>query len=580
MLKATGGIDGTLDFRLLYHLHPTALVLAGRTTQVLLSLAGVVGTWLLGCRLGGRATGAVAALAVALSPVLVERAQMIEVDGPLFTFAAFALWAALRLFDGTTTRRVVVAGILVGLAASTKYPGVLLLVPVTAALFLAPRPAGRLPWRAMVLAGAVAAVVFTVTSPYVFLDWETFRGDLALEQDHVSQGHFGQDAAPTPVAYLTLLGSRLLGLPGLLLALAGMVWLGGFRRDRRVWVLALFLAAYFLLLAVVSMRAERYALPLLPALFVLAAAAATRLAARVPAPSARIAVPAAAALLLVLGPASGWTAWKERLRGSNRTLAKVWIEKNYPAGSMVASELYGPDLFGPLQFLPMEPEMRDRIVSERERFPLFALQQVPMFQVTPERSANFYDLDLYVNADLFVTSSQVRGRYEAEPSRFAFQLAFYDSLETHYREVKRFGKEDGSGPEIVIYENPENEVPFGDRNTVYFPRKIDVQRTGMVSGEELFFYYNLGLLYETFGHIDAALTAYGMGLQFPGQRPEVLVNTVFAACRQFVRTGQMEEAQKAVDWALKQPGLGTAQLAELRRLQGMVNPAPPASGTP
>jgi tetratricopeptide (TPR) repeat protein len=64
----------------------------------------------------------------------------------------------------------------------------------------------------------------------------------------------------------------------------------------------------------------------------------------------------------------------------------------------------------------------------------------------------FYDPRLYADADDFVTSAAVRGRYEADPERYPAECAFYRLLDARGEVAARFAPRGAvTGPEIVIY---------------------------------------------------------------------------------------------------------------------------------
>src|SRR5262249_42143635 len=153
-----------------------------------------------------------AALLVALSPLLIAKSQVIEVDAPLTLLVALGLLASVNLARGLTWRRAIIAGALAGLAATTKYPGAVLVWPrlVSTALVAGadrhsprrPRRGEAVTWPQAVLAGGAAflAVAF-ITSPFLFLDHRAALADLAVEREHMRLGHFGSDLGPAWISY-------------------------------------------------------------------------------------------------------------------------------------------------------------------------------------------------------------------------------------------------------------------------------------------------------------------------------------------------------------------------------------------
>ena len=101
--------------------HPRILVW-NRAFGVVLGLLGVALTFALGHALTGRdATAVGAASLVAVSPALAMDAAKVGVDTPMVVMCLLAMWLALRLQARFTTGRLVAAGVVAGLAFSTKY---------------------------------------------------------------------------------------------------------------------------------------------------------------------------------------------------------------------------------------------------------------------------------------------------------------------------------------------------------------------------------------------------------------------------------------------------------------------------
>ena len=79
------------------------------------------------------------------------------------------------------------------------------------------------PWSWLILAGGVGGFVFVLASPYVILDFATFRDHFSTERTHMQIGHFGLDDTPAWRFYLQRLGSDLAGWPFLLAPLAAVL---------------------------------------------------------------------------------------------------------------------------------------------------------------------------------------------------------------------------------------------------------------------------------------------------------------------------------------------------------------------
>src|SRR5436190_1331230 len=125
--------------------------LTARLVVLVLALGAIAAAWWLGTRAYGVTAGAVAAAVVAVETAEVAYSRMAVTDVPLTLGVA----AALALLVGG---RIELGGLVVGLATSVKYPGVLLLVPLVVAGYRQP--------RRLAVGAVLAAVAFCATSPF------------------------------------------------------------------------------------------------------------------------------------------------------------------------------------------------------------------------------------------------------------------------------------------------------------------------------------------------------------------------------------------------------------------------------
>lgn len=289
--------------------------LAARLTMVVLAVGGVAAAWWLGQRAYGPLAGFVAAAATAVETTHVAYSRMSVTDVPLTLGVTVAL--ALMI-----SGRIELAGLVVGLAASAKYPGILLLAPLAAAAWGA--------WRRLAIAGGLALLAFAATSPYVFLHFGEAAGDVWRVQQAARAGWLGfEHDQAAPIAF----GARLwdgLG-PVLVIAAAGLA-LALFRRRRADLVLAVFVLVYFVDLLTLHAHFDRYVLPLVPALGALAG----RFRSLVP-----------VTILMLVIPLT-WAVREARdlTRTDARIVAHGWVERNLPRGATLAADSSTPDFEG------------------------------------------------------------------------------------------------------------------------------------------------------------------------------------------------------------------------------------------
>lgn len=311
-----GGLDpGWYDYPSLIFLvlAPTQIGLddpsygAARVVAVLIGVLGVAAAWWLGRVAYGTAAGITGAVGVAVATTHVAYSRMAVTD-VLLTLGITVTLALL------VSGRLEWAGVAAGLAASAKYPGVVLFVPIVVAGFGV--------WRRVGSSLGLAALAFILTSPFVVLHagvaWDDFQRVQSLAQD----GWLGfEDDPATPLAF----GLRLwetLG-PVLVVAVAGIV-VALRRRERSDLVLLAFAAAYGLSLLPSSAHFDRYILPLVPVLAVLAGRRRSLAALAV--------VAAIVPLWWSIGDARSLTGRDPRLD------AAAWIDRTIPRDQLIAAD--------------------------------------------------------------------------------------------------------------------------------------------------------------------------------------------------------------------------------------------------
>lgn len=311
-----GGLDpGWYDYPSLLFLvlAPTQIGLddpsygAARVVAVLLGIGGVGAAWWLGRIAYGRAAALTGAVGVAVATTHVAYSRMAVTD-VLLTLAVTVTLALL------VSGRLEWAGAVAGLAASAKYPGAMLVAPLVVAGF------GQ--WQRLVRALGLAAVAFIATSPFVVVHagaaWKDFDRVQSLAQD----GWLGfEDDPATPVAFADRTWDAI--GPLALVALLGLV-VAIRRRQQSDRILLAFALVYAASLLPVAAHFDRYVLPLVPLLAVLAG----RRAVLVP-------------LALVAATVPLWWSIEDArsLTGREpRLAAAAWIDRTIPREDRIAAD--------------------------------------------------------------------------------------------------------------------------------------------------------------------------------------------------------------------------------------------------
>jgi hypothetical protein len=298
------------------------------------------------------------------------------------------------------TGRLELAGAVAGLAIGCKYPGVFLLVPLVVA--------GWRQWRRLAISGACALLVFAASSPFFFAHLGDALGDVARVQRRAREGWLGfEHDHAAPIAFVDRLWEGM--GPFLLVAVAGLV-AAAVRRSRADLVLGSFVLAYFVDLLTLDAHFDRYVLPLVPPLAVLAG---------------RFRALAPVAVVLLVVPLT-WSVRDaaEHTRTDTRVVAARWIDEHVPAGEPVVVD-------------PSIPEL-GRTVRRLE---------LPAPWAEPDPNRDVSRLHGYV-----VVTGAVADRVLAARDRYPAEARFYDQLRQSGRRLFYVQSGHGlAGPWVAVY---------------------------------------------------------------------------------------------------------------------------------
>jgi 4-amino-4-deoxy-L-arabinose transferase-like glycosyltransferase len=376
--------------------HPSFLT--ARIVGTALALGSIAATWWLGRRAYGDLAGVVAAAIATVCTIHVTYSREAVTDVPL----ALGVAGSLGLM---VAGRIELAGVAAGLATGFKYPGVFLVVPLVVAAW------GR--WQRLAVALAAMVAAFIVSSPFVLVHrheaWhEAFRvqrlarkGWLGFEHDHSA-----------PIAFVDRLWHGL--GPVLIIALLGLV-VALVRRGRADLILGSFVVVYFIDLITLRAHFDRYTLPLVPPLAVLAG---------------RFRALAPVTLLLLVVPLTWAIRDDKRLtRTDTRVAAARWLERNVQHGTRLAEDPSTPIVSG-YRILPLQLPGPGRAFD-------------PNRSVARLRKQGIRDV---------VVSGAVTDRVLAARNRYPREASFYDELARKARRVYYVTAADGrSGPWVAIY---------------------------------------------------------------------------------------------------------------------------------
>jgi 4-amino-4-deoxy-L-arabinose transferase-like glycosyltransferase len=382
-------------------------------------------------------------------------------DVPMTFVAIAAFWAGIRgATAGATPGRVALAGVLSGLAASTKYNAALILVPAATAIAI---DALRHPrWMkvaapALVVLTLSAMIGFLAGTPYAALDVSTFTRAVLGVRSHLANGHVVM--ARGWIYHLAFSLRYGVGVPLIVAAVIGIGCLAV--RDPQSAALVIpFPVLYYVVLGSGLTVFVRYMIPIVPFLCLLAAISVDRgadlLARRIGGERVRdfAAVALAAA---IAAPTFVSTVMFDRLmaRTDTRAIAAEWIASRFPSGVSMYQNGYG---YGHVLPVPLERFSQCTFDERTNRFEragqpvgppdLMVLLESPLstYSRIPPRIAQIAAAD-YVPVIVFegIAASRADG-------------AVYDQDDMFFAPFGGIGHARRPGPNVRIFERRTGEA--------------------------------------------------------------------------------------------------------------------------
>jgi hypothetical protein len=446
----------------LYRLLPSD-ALAGQITMWLFLGLGMLGTYLLGRRVGGDLVGGVAAVLFGTAPFVVFSALRFQLDLPLAAFVAVSLWALTTTDSFTRRTPALLTGMVFGLGLLTKASFPLYVLPAVIVSLRRFRQSGVLAHASHTL--AVATIVA--------LPWYGPRAFGILTQVGARAGRQAAESGhPDPLTWMGLSFYPTwivpqLGVVTVLLMLAGLVV--AVRRGQ-VGLVASVLVP-FTLCALIQNKNLRYTLPILPAAAVVAGLAFGALGPRLRRGAG--AVVAIGALLQVGATAFGVPPSPSILRGVPWLMASAPSTDDWRQREVLA--------------VLMRESGGQAVVSVVPNSAYFSVSNFRYFAVRdglPLRFVRAWDGDP-LGVDLMVLKSGHQGPTwtAAKPQRINERFATDPYLARAFPVVAEFPLPDGSSATVRSRRVPPHPAPPGAiaeaveaavrRNAARFARDID-----------------------------------------------------------------------------------------------------------
>ena len=317
----------------------TPLFVTARAVTAFAGVAGVAAVVAIGRRLD-RLAGPIAGLLLASAFLHVRDSHFAVTDVPMTTMVLVSLVLLLRAHERPSAARFAVAGLFGGLAAATKYNGVLIAAAAFVSQIVAWRDRSdlsRLRQTRLLLFAGAAVVGFAIGTPYAVIAPGRVWRDASSEAVHLMAVHGGIQLGVGWVYHATVTLPNGVGWCLFVLGTAGVV-VALFRRTAAAWIAFAFPVIYYAVAGRGYTVFTRYMTPVVPFIClgagVLIAAAARVAAAR------RRSIGWAVAGVLVAAcaiPTAVKSVQFDRViaRTDSRVLATNWLSRRVAPGASI-----------------------------------------------------------------------------------------------------------------------------------------------------------------------------------------------------------------------------------------------------
>ena len=322
----------------------------GRFVGVMSGTLTVLVAYLLGRKVFGSRVGLLSAALLAVFPATVQHSQYNKPDPVIALMTAASVYVTLLYLERGGQGYALASGIAVGLAASAKYNGILVVVPfVLAVLF---RHGAQALARPDLYVGAVGTFLgFLMGCPFFLTEIHLFLDQIAYDiSTYAYEGREGAEGVDNWWGHATYTYRYGAGFAASWAALGGLA-LTLWRINPARVVFLTFPVMYYGYYGAQRINFRGNLIPVYPFLAVVAAYAVVELIewlGRSPLARKRFVVPALAALVLslvIVPPLRTAIRFDiEATRPDTGTFAREWIDKTFPPGTKFAVERFTPVL--------------------------------------------------------------------------------------------------------------------------------------------------------------------------------------------------------------------------------------------
>jgi hypothetical protein len=449
-----GQFNSPLDFRLTYHNDPTLVYLSGRLLMVIFGVGVIFLTIKIAERLFNRQIALIAGLLIAVSPLHTHFSKLIRTDIQLTFWILLVFWFCLNIYRKGRLIDYVLAGLFSGVAIATKYTATVVILLVVFSFVIRREYNQKSVLKLITSLGASVLGVF-ISSPFMLLDYRQVLADLMVESRSYHLGHTGEGPFLNLYWYIMDVLISEFTLAGVLIIMIGFGALITSKKLGRM-PLVLFPSIFLLFISSLSLRWDRWIIPILPFLCIILAfsiySISMVLKRNINPVLGKISF--IALILIVFLPPLAKSAMDGRSLSnlSTRALLSNWMLENIPPGSRILGEIYTFQLpKGSFKFYSVDHNGKLVMFDPQSSYKKFYKADGSIGNIEILENISVENIEYVILGSMYT-------RYSAEPDT-------YSEVINKYKEIIKKGeliteispiKTVNTGPLIRVYQIPQN----------------------------------------------------------------------------------------------------------------------------
>lgn len=327
--------------------------LVGRMTTVFFGVGNVLLVYLIGKRMYSRKVGLVASFFLSFSLLHVRYSRLIRPDIPMTFFVTLSFFFIYLIYERGKTKDYLLATIFTAFSVATKYTGVLLIVPIFLAhLFRGLKEKKKLFSiffnRKVLFVLLLVVAGFFIATPYGLVRYRYLFvtiGGWLRGLNKITANQPGE--VNSWIYYITHSLNHSLGYALAIFSLIAVIY-GIFTHRKKDVLLLSFPLLYYFIMGSFSRHGDRYFIPMVPFLTIIAAVFLVKIVSRIPfSRNRRNFTLIIATFIFIFLPGIKVIDYVQLMtQKGTRIEAKEWIEENIPRGKRMAYEFYFPYFSG------------------------------------------------------------------------------------------------------------------------------------------------------------------------------------------------------------------------------------------